>query len=74
MENVHAYDGRLYGVNKMGGLLGRLAASTSTITDCSVTGYRIENYEVNDKTEDFAKIATDKGFYCSECIFIPMVK
>ena len=71
MENVHAYDGRLYGVNKMGGLLGRLAASTSTITDCSVTGYRIENYEVNDKPEDFAKIATDKGFYCSECIFYP---
>lgn len=71
MENVHAYGGKLYGVNKMGGLLGRLAASTSTITDCSVTGYHIINYEVNDKPEDFAKIATDKGYYCSECIFYP---
>ena len=71
MENVHAYDGRLYGVNKMGGLLGRLAASTSTITNCSVTGYQIKNYEVKDKPEDFAKIATDKGLYCSECIFYP---
>ena len=71
MENVHAYDGRLYGVNKMGGLLGRLAAETSTIRNCSVEGYVIENYEVNDKPEDFAKIATDKGYYCSECVFYP---
>lgn len=71
MENVHAYDGRLYGVNKMGGLLGRLAAETSTIKNCSVTGYEIKNYEVNDKPEDFAKIAIDKGLYCSECIFYP---
>ena len=71
MENVHAYDGRLYGVNKMGGLLGRLAAETSTIKNCSVTGYEIKNYEVNDKPEDFAMIATDKGYYCEECIFYP---
>ena len=71
MENVHAYDGRLYGVNKMGGLLGRLAAETSTIKNCSVIGYEIKNYEVNDKPEDFAKIATDKGYYCEECIFYP---
>ena len=70
MENVHAYDGKLYGVNKMGGLLGRLAAASS-ITNCSVTGYEIRNYEVNDKPEDFAKIAIDKGLYCSECIFYP---
>lgn len=46
MENVHAVDGKLYGVNKMGGLLGRVHA-TSTITGCSVTNYYIENYEVN---------------------------
>lgn len=70
MENVHAYDGKLYGVNKMGGLLGRLAAASS-ITNCSVTGYEIRNYEVNDKPEDFAQIAIDKGLYCSECIFYP---
>ena len=71
MENVHAYGGKLYGVNKMGGLLGRLAAETSTIKNCSVTGCEIKNYEVNDKPEDFAKIATDKGLYCSECVFYP---
>ena len=55
----------------MGGLLGRLAAETSTIKNCSVIGYEIKNYEVNDKPEDFAKIATDKGYYCEECIFYP---
>ena len=54
----------------MGGLLGRLAAASS-ITNCSVTGYEIRNYEVNDKPEDFAQIAIDKGLYCSECIFYP---
>ena len=71
IENVHAYDGKLYGVNKMGGLLGRLVATSSNITNCSVTGYEIINYEVTDKPEDFAKIATDKGLYCSECVFYP---
>ncbi len=54
MENVHAYDGKIYGVNKMGGLLGRVYA-VATISDCSVSGYKIENYEVNDKPEVFEK-------------------
>ena len=54
MENVHAIDGKLYGVNKMGGLLGRVYA-TATIKNCSVSGYTIENYEVNDKPEVFEK-------------------
>ena len=54
MQNVHAYDGKLYGVNKMGGLLGRVYA-VATISDCSVSGYKIENYEVNDKPEVFEK-------------------
>lgn len=54
MENVHAYDGKLYGVNKMGGLLGRVYA-TATVKNCSVSGYTIENYEVNDKPEVFEK-------------------
>lgn len=71
MLNVHAYNGYLYGVNKMGGLLGRLVATTSTITDCSVDGYRIVNYEVNDKPEDFAAIAEEKGLYCESCVFYP---
>ena len=52
MENVHAYDGKLYGVNKMGGLLGRVYA-TATIKNCSVNGYYIENYEVPEAPETF---------------------
>lgn len=55
MKNVHAYDGRIYGVNKMGGLLGRVVASDSNISDCSVTGYYLENYEV-DAPETFTAI------------------
>ena len=55
MENVHAYDGKLYGVNKMGGLLGRVYA-TATIKDCSVSGYYIENYEVPEAPETFTAL------------------
>ena len=54
-EYVHAYDGKLYGVNKMGGLLGRVHA-TSTITDCSVTNDYIENYEVPEAPETFTAL------------------
>ena len=64
MTNVHAYDGKLYGVNKMGGLLGRVAPGTSgaTISDCFVSGYYIENYEV-DKPEDFGYSFMPVVFY-----------
>ena len=55
MKNVHAYDGKLYGVNKMGGLLGRVYA-TATIEDCSVSGYYIENYEVPEAPETFTAL------------------
>lgn len=60
MENVHAYDGKIYGVNKMGGLLGRVYA-TATIADCSVSGYTIENYTVTDKPETFEGTAEKSG-------------
>lgn len=60
MENVHAIDGKLYGVNKMGGLLGRVYA-TATIKDCSVSGYTIENYTVTDKPETFTGTAERAG-------------
>ena len=55
MENVHAVDGKLYGVNKMGGLLGRVHAA-ATITGCSVTNYYIENYEVPEAPETFTAL------------------
>ena len=61
MENVHAIDGKLYGVNKMGGLLGRVYA-TATIKNCSVSGYYIENYQV-DKPEDFGNSLISVIFY-----------
>ena len=54
MENVHAINGKLYGVNKMGGLLGRVAAS-ATISNSSVSNYYIENYEV-DAPETFTAL------------------
>ena len=60
MENVHAIDGKLYGVNKMGGLLGRVYA-TATIKNCSVSGYTIENYKVMDKPETFTGTAERAG-------------
>lgn len=60
MENVHAYNGKLYGVNKMGGLLGRVYA-TATISNCSVNGYYIENYKVMDKPETFSGTAEKMG-------------
>ena len=55
MENVHAIDGRLYGVNKMGGLLGRVHAA-SIITGCSVRNYYIENYQVPEAPETFTAL------------------
>lgn len=55
MQNVHARNGRLYGVNKMGGLAGRVAATNSVISDCSVQDYYIENYEV-DAPETFTAL------------------
>lgn len=55
MENVHAINGKLYGVNKMGGLLGRVAAS-ATISNSSVSNYYIENYEV-DAPETFTALS-----------------
>ena len=54
MENVHAINGKLYGVNKMGGLLGRVSAS-ATISNFSVSNYYIENYEV-DAPETFTAL------------------
>ena len=55
MKNVHAFDGKLYGVNKMGGLLGRVYAA-ATIENCSVSGYYIENYEVPEAPETFTAL------------------
>ena len=67
MDNVHAYDGYVYGVNKMGGLLGRVYTTAATISNSSVTGYEIKNYEVPDKPETFSK--TVMGITVSETFY-----
>ena len=67
MDNVHAYDGYVYGVNKMGGLLGRVYTTSATISNSSVTGYEIKNYEVPDKPETFSK--TVMGITVSETFY-----
>ena len=61
VSNVHVYDGYLYGVNKMGGILGRLASSASVVSGCSVNGYHIKNYEVNDMPTVFEGTAEKAG-------------
>ena len=62
-DGIHAYNGRLYGVNKMGGLFGRVCAEAN-ISNCSVNNYYIENYPVPEAPEDF-------GSYGIEIIFYP---
>lgn len=44
VENVHARNGKVYAVCKMGGLVGAEWASTFKMTGCSVDNYTIENY------------------------------
>ena len=62
VTDVNVYDGYLYGVDKMGGLVGRLASTLSDISSCSVNGYHIKNYEVNDMPEVFEGTAEKMGF------------
>ena len=46
MQNVNAYDCKVYGVQKIGTLIAILSATNSSISDCNVEGSYIENYEV----------------------------
>lgn len=55
-ENIHARNGYVYGVNKMGGLFGYVAASQFNVSNCSVTGYSIENYN-SGKKDSFGFLA-----------------
>ena len=61
-DGIHAYNGRLYGVNKMGGLFGRVCAE-AIINNCSVNDYYIENYPVPDAPEDFGSSGIEIIFY-----------
>lgn len=46
MQNVNAYDCKVFGVQKIGTLIANLSATNSSISDCNVEGSYIENYEV----------------------------
>lgn len=44
-ENVHFKNGTVYAVCKMGGAIGYVGSTDFTMTNCSVDGYVVENYE-----------------------------
>ncbi|MBO5709749.1 MAG: FimB/Mfa2 family fimbrial subunit [Bacteroidales bacterium] len=46
MQNVNAYDCKVFGVQKIGTLVSNLSASKSNISGCNVERSYIENYEV----------------------------
>ena len=54
MENVHTYGCKIFALQKVGGLAARVAATQSTISNCSVNNGYIENYECKDHPETFS--------------------
>jgi len=61
MNNVHTYDCQVFALQKVGGLAARVAATRSTITNCSVNDCYIENYECKGNLEKFSKSMTLLG-------------
>lgn len=53
MENVHTYRCKIFALQKVGGLAARVAATKSTIKNCSVNYGYIENYECKEHLEEF---------------------
>lgn len=53
MENVHTYGCKIFALQKVGGLAARVAATNSTINNCSVNNGYIENYECKEHIEEF---------------------
>lgn len=58
MDNVHAYGCKIFALQKVGGLVARVAATQSTISNCSVNNGYIENYECKEHKENFTKSAS----------------
>ena len=56
MNNVHTYDCKIFALQKVGGLAARVAATTSTIKNCSVNDGYIENYECKEHLEEFGGV------------------
>jgi len=63
LTNVHVEGGNIYAVNKIGGILGYVATSNITATNCTVRGLTIENYEVLIKDPIFQIKDYVIGFY-----------
>lgn len=55
MSNVHTYGCKILALQKVGGLAARVAATSSTISNCSVNNCFIENYEHKGNKEGFSK-------------------
>lgn len=73
--SVHINNSKVFALQKVGIVAGRVSynnASTdkSTFESCVVSNCYMENYKCT-IPEDFAKLLTDKGISCTECIFYP---
>lgn len=56
MDNVHIYDSKVFAIQKVGVLAGRVQSNSSTgatISNCSVNGCYVENYECKENLERF---------------------
>lgn len=60
--NIKVKKGKVYGVNKIGGLVGYVEGE-STFTNCSVDSTYIENYKVNIKDVITTVFGIEIGFY-----------
>ena len=56
MDNIHIYDSKVFAIQKVGVLAGRVQSNSSTgatISNCSVNGCYVENYECKENLERF---------------------
>lgn len=54
MDNIHIYDSKVFAIQKVGVLAGRVQSTGgATISNCSVNGCYVENYECKENLERF---------------------
>lgn len=64
MDNVHAYDCKVFALQKTGIIAGRVTSLTmATISNCSVNNCYIENYDCKDHAEQFGSGKISTTFY-----------
>ena len=54
MENVHTHGCKIFALQKVGGIAARVAATNSSIKNCSVNDGYIENYKCEQNLETFS--------------------